>query len=115
MRGQFTFIGVFPRFTVAANFFRADPGAKRRKRNLLQKQSFFLFLFLFLFIFLFIVLFIFLFIFLFLSLSLVLPLSLPLYLSLITPLIKGNPIIMLNPMHYKYYKYYKYHKFIGKK
>ena len=70
MRGQFTFIGVFPRFTVAANFFRADPGAKRRKRNLLQKQSFFLFLFLFLFIFLFIVLFIFLLIFLFLSLSL---------------------------------------------
>ena len=108
--GNSLFIGVFPRFTVAANFFRADPGAKRRKRTFYKSNRSFSFYCSF-------SLFFSLLFSLFfsssfsssLSLSLFLPLSLPLYLSLITPLIKGNPIIMLNPMHYKY------HKFISKK
>ena len=30
-RVQFTLVGLFARFTIAANFSRADPGAKRRK------------------------------------------------------------------------------------
>ena len=30
-RAQFTLAGLFPGFTAAANFSRADPGAKRRK------------------------------------------------------------------------------------
>ena len=44
-RAQFTLVGLFPGFTIAANFSRADPGAKRRKEGLFQKQpSFSLFL-----------------------------------------------------------------------
>ena len=39
MRVQFTLIGLFPGFTVAASFSRADPGAKRRKECLLQKHT----------------------------------------------------------------------------
>ena len=37
-RVQFTLVGLFSGFTIAANFPRADPGAKRRKERLLQKQ-----------------------------------------------------------------------------
>jgi hypothetical protein len=37
-RVQLTLVGLFSGFTIAANFSRADPGAKRRKKNLLQKQ-----------------------------------------------------------------------------
>ena len=37
-RVQFTLVGLFSSFTIAANFSRADPGAKRRKKSLLQKQ-----------------------------------------------------------------------------
>ena len=36
-RVQFTLVGLFSGFTIAANFSRADPGAKRRKKILLQK------------------------------------------------------------------------------
>ena len=41
--GNSLFIGVFPRFTVAANFFRADPGAKRRKRTFYKSNRSFSF------------------------------------------------------------------------
>ena len=68
-KAQFTLVGLSSGFTVAANFSGADPGAKRRKKRLLQKQPVFLFLFSFLFLFLFV--FLFLFRFLSLSLSLV--------------------------------------------
>ena len=37
-RVQFTLVGLFSGFTIAANFSRADPGAKRRKKTLFQKQ-----------------------------------------------------------------------------
>ena len=38
-RVQFTLVGLFSRFTIiAASFSRADPGTKRRKKSLLQKQ-----------------------------------------------------------------------------
>ena len=37
-RVQFTLVGLCPGVTIAANFSRADPGAKRRKKGLLQKQ-----------------------------------------------------------------------------
>jgi hypothetical protein len=37
-RVQFTLVGLFSGFTVAANFSRADPGAKRRKVGLSHKQ-----------------------------------------------------------------------------
>ena len=37
-RVQFTLVGLCSGFTIAANFSRADPGAKRRKKSLLQKQ-----------------------------------------------------------------------------
>ena len=63
-RVQFTLVGLISGFTIAANFFRADPGTKRRKKSLLQKHPFLSLLFLFLF--------------LFLSLSLFVPLNLPL-------------------------------------
>ena len=33
-RVQFTLVGLFSGFTIAANFSRADPGAKRRKVGL---------------------------------------------------------------------------------
>jgi len=35
---QFSLVGLFSGFTIAANFSRADPGAKRRKVGLFQKQ-----------------------------------------------------------------------------
>jgi len=38
MRVQFTLVGLFAGFTIAANFSRADPGAKRRKVGLFHKQ-----------------------------------------------------------------------------
>ena len=79
-RVQFTLVGMSSGFTIAANFSRADPVAKRKQKNLLQKQPvislsfslslFFSFLFVFLFLFPFLFLFLFLFFFLFLSLSL---------------------------------------------
>ena len=37
-RVQFTLVGLFAGFANAANFSKADPGAKRRKKSLLQKQ-----------------------------------------------------------------------------
>ena len=40
-RVQFTLVGLFPGFTISAHFSRADPGAKRRKQNLLQQQHVF--------------------------------------------------------------------------
>ena len=35
---QFTLVGLFPGFTLTAKLSRADPGAKRRKEGLFQKQ-----------------------------------------------------------------------------
>ena len=40
-RVQFTLVGLFPGFTISAHFSRADPGAKRRKKQLLQQQHVF--------------------------------------------------------------------------
>ena len=37
-RVQFTLVGLFSGFTIAANFSRADPEVKRRKVGLFQKQ-----------------------------------------------------------------------------
>ena len=37
-RAQFTLVGLPSGFTIAATFSRADPGAKRREKSLLQKQ-----------------------------------------------------------------------------
>ena len=37
-RVQFTLVGLFPGFTIAADFSRAAPAAKRRKEGLFQKQ-----------------------------------------------------------------------------
>jgi len=37
-RVQFTLVGLFSGFTIAANFSRADPGDKRRKVGLFHKQ-----------------------------------------------------------------------------
>ena len=37
-RVQFTLVGMSSGFTIAANFSRADPVAKRKQKNLLQKQ-----------------------------------------------------------------------------
>ena len=82
---QFTLVGLFSGFTIAANFSRADPGAKRRKKSLVQKQpvlslSLSLSLFLCLSFSLSLIL----------SLSLHLPLSLPLSLPL--PLLLPLPL-----------------------
>jgi hypothetical protein len=38
-RVQFTLVGLFSGFKIAANFSRADPGAKRRKKNLSYKRN----------------------------------------------------------------------------
>ena len=83
--------------TIAANFSRADPGAKRRTKSLLQKQP---------------------------SLSVSIYISrsfaFPCYTFYLKKTwgAKGNAINMLNPTHYKYCKYckcYQYYNFTGKK
>ena len=84
-RVQFTLVGLFSGFTIAANFSRADPGAKKRKNSLLQKQpvlSLSLFLSLSLS----------------LSLSLIVSLSLPLSLPLPLPLPLSLPLPLLLPL-----------------
>jgi ABC-type multidrug transport system fused ATPase/permease subunit len=100
---QFTLVGLFSRFGIAANFSGGDPGAKKERNAFYESTLLFLYIFFFFFLFTFVFLFLFFYILLSssfffsysfssslssLSLFLSVSFSLSLPLSLVTPSIK---------------------------